>query len=379
MKCSQSPIAPPPIQQPNPPQQNVAPPYGTDIAAYQKPSKPKKPIYKKWWFYAVIVIIFIVAISGISNGNKSVKIDWNELTLSNQLPTPPKNKGKIHENSSDELWVDINNITDNQYTNYVEACKEKGFTVDVESNSFTYGAYNTEGYKLSLSYYGSKDDMGIKLVSPIEMTTITWPTSNAGNQLPVPKSKIGKFSHEYDDNFFVYIGDTSKEDYNDYVKACSDKGFTVDYNKGDDYYYADNSEGWHISLKYEGNNIMSIDIRVSSKKSTGNTTESTTSLSKLAETEPNDVNLADGMRKDFKEAMDSYEEFMDQYVAFMKKYSANPNDVGLLTDYANYMSKYADMCDKFNKWESENMNDAETAYYIDVQARVSKKLLEVAN
>lgn len=42
------------------------------------------------------------------------------------------------------------------------------------------------------------------------------------------------------------------------------------------------------------------------------------------------------------------------------------------------MSKYADACDKFDKWESEDMNDAETAYYIDVQARVSKKLLEAA-
>lgn len=42
------------------------------------------------------------------------------------------------------------------------------------------------------------------------------------------------------------------------------------------------------------------------------------------------------------------------------------------------MSKYADACDKFDKWESADMNDAETVYYIDVQARVSKKLLEAA-
>lgn len=46
--------------------------------------------------------------------------------------------------------------------------------------------------------------------------------------------------------------------------------------------------------------------------------------------------------------------------------------------YTKYMSKYADMVEKFDKWESEDLNDAELAYYIDVQARVSKKLLEVA-
>ena len=62
----------------------------------------------------------------------------------------------------------------------------------------------------------------------------------------------------------------------------------------------------------------------------------------------------------------------------MKKYSDNPSDVSLLADYTKYMSKYADMVEEFDKWESEDLNDAELAYYIDVQARVSKKLLEVA-
>lgn len=72
------------------------------------------------------------------------------------------------------------------------------------------------------------------------------------------------------------------------------------------------------------------------------------------------------------------EAFIDEYVAFMKKYSDNPSDVSLLADYTKYMSKYADMVEKFDKWESEDLNDAELAHYIDVQARVSKKLLEVA-
>ena len=41
----------------------------------------------------------------------------------------------------------------------------------------------------------------------------------------------------------------------------------VDYDKGDNYYDADNSDGWHISLKYEGNNIMSVEITASSSDS----------------------------------------------------------------------------------------------------------------
>ena len=87
----------------------------------------------------------------------------------------------------------------------------------------------------------------------------------------------------------------------------------------------------------------------------------------------------DGIDPDFKAAMDSYEKFMNEYVAFMKKYKNNPSDLGLLADYANYVSRYSEVVEDFGKWEDEDMNDAELAYYIDVQSRVSKKLLEVAN
>lgn len=150
--------------------------------------------------------------------------------------------------------------------------------------------------------------------------------------------------------------------------ACRDKGFTVDYNKGDNYYRANNDAGWHVSIDYVGNQIMSIRIDAPDTSS-GSTTSGT---------QQKDAELVNGMRKEFKEAMDSYEAVVDEYIAFMKKYNANPNDPALLVDYTKYMSKYTDACDKFKKWESADMNDAETAYYIDVQARVSKKLLEAA-
>lgn len=91
------------------------------------------------------------------------------------------------------------------------------------------------------------------------------------------------------------------------------------------------------------------------------------------------TSASDGeLRSDFKEAMDSYEDFMNDYADFMKKYKSNPSDVSLLADYADYTTKYADMVDKFDKWESEDLSDAELAYYIDVQARVSKLLIEAS-
>jgi len=327
--------------------------------------------------FLVLVMVFSLA----ACGGETIK--WDDIILGDKLPEPPAKKGEIHTNAADDLWIDINDLSDKQFNDYVEACKEMGFTIDAEANSSSYNAYNADGYKLSLGHYGSDADMSIQLEAPMEMTTISWPTSIAGQMLPTPKSTTGKFSYEYDDNFFVYVGNTTRDDYAEYVTACSEKGFNVDYSKGDDYYYADNSDGWHISVRYEGNNIMTIDIDAPSEdddsKDATPTTQPSTEPSSEATTPPTeDKKDNNAIDPEFKAAMDSYEEFMDEYVAFMKKYKANPSDLSLLTDYANYMSKYADFVADFEKWEDEEMNAAETAYYIDVQARVSKKLLEVA-
>lgn len=364
---------------------SAAPTPGTYPAEPTPTKKKKKPIYKRWWFY-VIVVIAAIAVTASVSGNKSEKIKWDDMILSEQLPEPPKNKGEIHENTAEKLWVDINKISDKQYNDYTEACKAKGFTVDPESDSMSYGAYNSEGYKLSLSHYGSEDEMKIELEKPIEMSAITWPTSKAGKQLPAPKSTTGKFSYENDDGFSVYIGNTSKDDYNSYVKACSDKGFTVNYNKDDNFYDADNNAGWHVSIKYEGNNIMSIDIDAPSESSTApsaseDTTkpaESKPAQSKPAKTANNDSDMVDGMHRDFKEAMDSYEEFFDESVAFMKKYENSDNPMSMFSDYTKFMSQYSETMQKLDEWKSKDLNTKEAAYLLDVTNRINKKLLEVA-
>ena len=82
---------------------------------------------------------------------------------------------------------------------------------------------------------------------------------------------------------------------------------------------------------------------------------------------------------DFKAAMDSYEAFFDEYVTFMKKYAkSNGTDMNLLNDYTTYMSQYADTMTKFEALKDADMSTAEAAYYIEVQSRITKKLLEVA-
>lgn len=86
----------------------------------------------------------------------------------------------------------------------------------------------------------------------------------------------------------------------------------------------------------------------------------------------------DGIRPEFKEALDSYEAFIDEYCDFMKKYNDDPTNFALLGEYADFMARYAEMTEKMNKLGEEDMNDAEAGYYLEVSARVSSKILEAA-
>ena len=142
-------------QQVNFQRQKVNQPLEAGKKGRKKLNKPKKPIYKKWWFYVIIGIALISIIGAAASGKKTEKIKWNEMVLSAPLPEPAANKGKIHENTSETLDIEVENISGSQYADYVAASKEKGFTTDAKSTSYSYRAYNFDGYCLNLTYNDS--------------------------------------------------------------------------------------------------------------------------------------------------------------------------------------------------------------------------------
>lgn len=87
---------------------------------------------------------------------------------------------------------------------------------------------------------------------------------------------------------------------------------------------------------------------------------------------------AEGIRPEFKEAMDSYEAFFDEYVAFMEKYAESDDTTSLLADYSNYMSQYAEVMKKMDAIDEDELSTAEAAYYLEVSTRITQKLATVA-
>lgn len=87
--------------------------------------------------------------------------------------------------------------------------------------------------------------------------------------------------------------------------------------------------------------------------------------------------LVDGMRPEFKEAMDTYEAFYNEYCDFLSKYVQNPTDFSLLSQYAGMLSKAGEMDAAFKKWDEDDLNSAELQYYLEVNSRVLQKLAGV--
>ena len=86
-----------------------------------------------------------------------------------------------------------------------------------------------------------------------------------------------------------------------------------------------------------------------------------------------------GIRPEFKEAMDSYEAFYDEYCHLMKQYNANPTGLTLLSKYTDMLSRLADMDEKFKAWESEDLSNEELKYYLEVNNRITTKLLDAVS
>lgn len=87
---------------------------------------------------------------------------------------------------------------------------------------------------------------------------------------------------------------------------------------------------------------------------------------------------SDLIRPEMKEAIDAYEDFVDEYIAFMEKYGdSDGNDLSLLLDYTNFMSKLTDYTDKMEKME-DDMTDAEMVYYLEVMNHCNEKIIKAA-
>lgn len=99
-----------------------------------------------------------------------------------------------------------------------------------------------------------------------------------------------------------------------------------------------------------------------------------------AEASDEDASADSGvLSPEFKKTMDDYEAWFDHYCEVMKKYQDNPSDLELMSEVTDLLSEETTMLEQMEDMDESEMNSAELAYYIEVTARIEKKLLEVAD
>lgn len=188
------------------------------------------------------------------------KYNWKDVILKNEIPKPHSKYGIIYANSDDNLNLNVYNINAEEYKEYVAECKEEGFVIDAEDLDDSFKGFNGKGYKVSLLYYETDNEMQITLEAPINLATLNWPESEMARLLPQPQSKLGRIDKDDNTGLLVYIGDTTIEEYHDYVSLCKEKGFNIDVNESEKQFYAKNSDSNKLTVNYEGNNVILIDL-----------------------------------------------------------------------------------------------------------------------
>ena len=87
---------------------------------------------------------------------------------------------------------------------------------------------------------------------------------------------------------------------------------------------------------------------------------------------------ASAVTPEFKAMMDEYEAFMNGYVDFVITYTSSDDMLGMLTDYTNLVKQQVEWASKIEAVDQTTLSAADAAYYLEVTARISQRLLEIA-
>lgn len=191
--------------------------------------------------------------------NSPRRFIWPSSGMCTKLPTPSSDMGELRI-LSDSINLNLDQCSNEDYTNYVESCIERGFNIEIDQDNTHYVAYNDEGYKIDTAYNSSTKIINIHLDSPIQMQEILWPKTKICKMLPAPESHIGKIETDEADSFSAYIGDTPRENFENYIIACQKKGFTIDYVKQADSFSGMNKQEYEVNVRYVGFKTMYISI-----------------------------------------------------------------------------------------------------------------------
>ena len=194
-------------------------------------------------------------------GYKKNDFEWPNSDIAQMIPEPNELFGKLIYDYDEMMFVSLEGVTEEDYIVYVKKCKDNGFEIDLYDENNEFNANNADGYRLSVVYYNYINKMHIEIQEPIKLEAISWPENRFTELIPTIEVTTGQIVWDDDGECKFYVGNTTKEEFVQYVRQCINSGFNTGYFE--DYYRVytgENRDGYEIYLEYEGNNIMEIDL-----------------------------------------------------------------------------------------------------------------------
>lgn len=305
---------------------------------------------------------------------KKEKLLWPTTDLAERIPNPDAEYGEVIVSDNKTLYVDVNDYNEEDYQKYISKCKEAGFTVDADHNTFMYKAADSDGYILTI--LSDSDAMSIDLSAPVDYKEITWPVNDLAAVLPAPPSNLGAVKKDTSKELDIVIGKVDNQAFSEYTAAVLNAGFNVDYVNDDDYFNGKNTDGYEVTIRDQIGNAMEIHLEAVAVPAAEQTQEITTATEATPSTATDSSTAVNGIRPEFKEAMDSYAAFFDSYCEFMKSYDSS--DLTMLTKYSEMMTQYAETMEKLDSVDESELSSEEDDYYLQTMAHINQKLLETA-
>lgn len=225
-------------------------------------------IFAVVFFIVGFTVLFIIKAqennsSSLTPESSEARFNWSDAVLvSAGLPDPSTDKGEITVNTAEELTVRLDGINAGTFNSYVSGCEDKGYSVDPEKSDVTYSAFNSEGYRVSITFDPDESTMSIDVTSPPTLNNIKWPDIPLGGLLPKPEYKNGCINENSEDLLSMDLGGISADKYKDYVAEVKKGGYVYNEDESEKHYSAENEDGYRITADYKGNNMISVSIGV---------------------------------------------------------------------------------------------------------------------
>lgn len=184
---------------------------------------------------------------------------WPKSGLAQLIPQPVSSHGELYLDSG-SLSVYVAGTSEDEYNQYVEDCKDAGFTIGINQYSSYFDAYDEAGNYLDLTYVADDEEMHLRLEKAIETEPIEWPDNPLVQKLPVPPSLSGNIYEDSNDYCTIYISGMSLSDFKQYAGECSQAGFEKEaYLYGETFYGKDKDDN-RLSLDYLPSKLMKIHV-----------------------------------------------------------------------------------------------------------------------